>query len=88
MSYAYNERDHDLTPYERLAVAIVRQAVEDYYDFKRRRDEYRYGSAGWERMRCEMYLLEQWFAGRWCGLLTFDNGEEIFRLVKKGEIQT
>ena len=76
----------DLKPYERLAVAIVKQAVQDYYDTQLEIKILRPRSVAWERKRCNLYLLENWFLGDWCGALTYGNGENLLRLLKKGEL--
>ncbi len=76
----------EITPYERLAAAIVKQAVEDYHSAQERMGQARRGGAVYERERCEMYLLEKWFYSDWCGALTFGNGEKVLRCAKKGEL--
>ena len=76
----------EITPYERLAAAIVKQAAEDYHSAQERVRQAKRGGAVYERERCDMYLLEKWFYSDWCGALTFGNGERILRSVKKGEL--
>lgn len=73
-----------LNPYERLAAAIVRQAICDWRLTIAEMDNYRKGSAAWERERCNLYLLEQWFLGRWCAMLTYGNGEALLDMLKRG----
>lgn len=82
----HNDTSRGLSPHERLAVAIVQQAVQDYYDTEREMNYCKRGGAPWERERCKLYLLEQWFLGDWCGALTYGNGEVLLRYIKRGEI--
>lgn len=76
----------EITPYERLAAAIIKQAAEDYHRAQERVSKSKRGCDVYERERCTMYLLEKWFYSDWCGALTFGNGEKILRCVKKGEL--
>ena len=77
---------HDLLPYERLAAAIVKQAIQDYVELRYKQDELRFGSIPWERARCNTYLLEKWFLSDWCGMLTYGHGEILLDKIKRGEI--
>ena len=78
--------DKGLTPYERLAAAIVRQAVLDFYETKAYMSELKRGGSAWEKQRCNLYLIEKWFLSDWCCALTYGQNEELLRRVKKGEI--
>ena len=75
-----------MTGYLLLSAAIIRQAASDYHAIQQRIAEVRRGGAAWERERCELYLLEQWFESDYCGALTFGQNEKILRSVKKGEL--
>ena len=78
------DADKGLTPYERLAAAIVRQAMEDWHTTALEMNSYRKGGAAWERERCNLYLLEKWFLGDWCDALTYGNGELLLEMLKRG----
>lgn len=71
---------------ELLAVAIVKQAIDDWHAARLRVLGCRKGGVPWEKARCDMYIVETWFLGRWCGMLTFGHGEEILEKLKKGEL--
>lgn len=73
-----------LQPYERLAAAIVRQAMEDWHTTALEMNSYKHGGAAWERERCNLYLLEKWFLGDWCDALTYGNGELLLEMLKRG----
>jgi len=72
------------TPYELLAAAIVQQAVADYHAKRSEIDVYRRGTPNWERARCELYIIESWFFSEWCDALTYGQGAEIVRQIKRG----
>lgn len=78
------EIDKGLNPYERLAAAIVRQAVDDWRDTSFKVSLLRQGGIAWERERCNLYLLERWFLGDWCSMLTYGNGEVLLDMLKRG----
>ena len=72
------------SPFDLLAAAIVHQAAHDWYELKGKKNMLRYGSAAWERVRCEQYILEQWFLSDWCATLTYGNGELLLEKLKGG----
>lgn len=76
----------DCFPYEMLAAAIVRQAIADYHETYQEMMIYKRGGSAWERERCKLYIIEQWFSSDWCNALTFGQGEVILRMVKRGEL--
>lgn len=66
-----------------LAAAIVRQAVADYVDAYYRMIETRPNSTARNKATCDLYLIERFFLSRWCGTLTFDNGEAVLAMAKR-----
>ena len=84
-----SKRTYDITgglePLERLAVAIIRQAVDDWRETKYQMQQVKRGCSEWERLRCSLYSIEGFFVSDWGGMLTYDQGKRLLRQLKKGE---
>lgn len=72
----------DNTLLDELAIAVVKQAVEDYRELKRRGAE-----ETAEIYDCKTYIsikeIKKFFKSNWAEVLTFDNAEYIFNRVQK-----
>lgn len=73
-------RKRKLVHIERLAPAIVKQAVQEYRNMLKRCGTWqRY----WEDDSAERKELEDFFRSRWCAFLTEDNGVAIMRTLRR-----
>ena len=79
----YLDKYYGLKPCERLAAAIVRQAVEDYNELKTTPRDRLYWM---ERIKLDSQIsqLEKWFLSDWCDALTYGNGELLLEMLKRG----
>jgi hypothetical protein len=72
----------DNTLLDELAIAIVKQAVEDYKELKKQGVE-----ETEEIYDCKIHIsikeIKKFFGSKWAGLLTLDNAGYIFNRVQK-----